>query len=144
MPQLGVPVHVSRIRRLACGGRECGKVNTPLAFGTSVAGDQRILTVEGELDMSVSAVFERALLKAVAATAPGSELLVDLRGVRFFDVNALRAFLSGADAASAAHVPLRLAASPHVDRVFEVLGIDVARPECPLASVDAGNGYHDR
>lgn len=109
------------------------KLNS-VAFGTSVTGDQRTLTVEGELDMAVSTVFEQMLLDAVAATRPGVELAVDLSGVRFFDVRALRALLHAARASEAARVPFRLAASPTVGRVFDLLGIDTA----PMPAGSAG------
>lgn len=101
---------------------------TPLEFGTSVLGERRILAVKGELDMSTSPIFEQALLGAVAA--PGGEVVLELSGVRFIDVTALRTLLRAADAAQAAHVPLRLAASPAIDRVFELLGIETA-PAAP-------------
>lgn len=124
LPQLGVPVHVVRNQRATCGERERGKLTTPLEFGTSVTDGQRILTVTGELDMSVSARFEQALLEAVAATRPGGALVVDLSGVQFIDVSSLRAFLRAAHSAQVGHIHFRLATSPVVDRVFDVFAID--------------------
>lgn len=76
--------------------------------------------------MAVSARFERALLDAVATTRPGGEVVVDLSDVHFIDVASLRAFLRAARVAQTAHVHFRLAASPVVDRAFDVLGIDTA------------------
>lgn len=88
--------------------------------------------------MAVSTVFEQTLLEAVAATRPGVALAVDLSEVRFFDVRALRALLHAARVAEAARVPFRLAASPMVGRVFELLGIDTA--PVPASSVEASSG----
>jgi anti-anti-sigma factor len=102
-------------------------MHTSLHFGTTVAGDRRILAISGELDMAVSELFEQELLAAVAATRPGGELVIDLSGVQFFDIKSLRVLLTAARAARAARVPLRLAASSAVDRVFEALGFDAAR-----------------
>jgi anti-anti-sigma regulatory factor len=51
-------------------------MNTPLEFGTLATGEQRILTVKGELDMAVCAPFEHALLDAIATTRPVGELVV--------------------------------------------------------------------
>lgn len=110
-------------------------MTTPFAFGASVTGDQRTLTVTGELDMAVSRRFEQVLVATVAATPPGGELTVDLSEVRFFDVTALRALLRAADATQAARVPLRLATSPVVDRVFNLLGIETAPVQaCPTST----------
>ena len=102
--------------------------------------ERRVLTVEGELDLATSPSFERTLLAAVAATEPGGELVVDLGGVQFFDVSALRALLRAADAAQTARIPLRLTASPAVNRVFDVLKIDTppatdGSPRTPPAPV---------
>jgi anti-anti-sigma factor len=66
-----------------------------------MVGDERVVTVTGELDLTNCSTFEKALLTAVAATRRGCELVVDLSGVRFFDVSALRALLAAADAAQA-------------------------------------------
>ncbi|HZU58440.1 MAG TPA: STAS domain-containing protein [Actinocrinis sp.] len=115
-------------------------MNSGLVIGTSAAGDQRTLTVKGELDMAVSTVFEQTLLEAVAATQPGAELAVDLSEVRFFDVKALRALLHAARAAEAAGVPFCLAASPTVARVFELLGIDTAPVPTDSTSAPSGQG----
>lgn len=90
--------------------------------------------------MAVSTVFEQTLLEAVAATRPGVALAVDLSEVRFFDVRALRALLHAARVAEAARVPFRLAASPMVGRVFELLGIDTA--PVPASSVQASSGLY--
>lgn len=101
-------------------------MNTPpFGVGTSVVGEQRILTITGELDLAVCAPFEQALLAALAATRPGGELLVNLSDVPFFDVTAMRVLLRAARAAQAVRVPLDLIASPAVDRVFELVGIDL-------------------
>ncbi len=113
-------------------------MDSPASFGTSMVGDERVVTVTGELDLTNCSTFEKALLTAVAATRRGCELVVDLSGVRFFDVSALRALLAAADAAQAARVRLRLTASPVVGRVIDVLGADLSRADRGLIRTPDG------
>lgn len=58
---------------------------------TGTVGEHRLLTVEGELDISTIAALQEAIAEAAGPTG----LIVDLSGVSFLDSSALRVLFSG-------------------------------------------------
>jgi anti-anti-sigma factor len=106
-------------------------VNT-CEISSSVEAGRGVLTVVGEVDLSVSERFAAA----IEALAPDTDLVVDLAEVDFLDSAGLRCLLQGAKSASAAGVRLAVVPSPAVSRVLEMACVvpDV------LGVRDAGNG----
>jgi anti-anti-sigma factor len=83
---------------------------------TAAVSDERVLvTVTGEVDMSTADGMFRAAVKDGAGT-----VLLDLRGVTFFDSAAIHALLQLAEHYGAG---LRVLASPPVRRVLEISGL---------------------
>ena len=94
-------------------------VNT-CEISSSVEAGRRVLTVVGEVDLSVSERFDAEIDAAIEALAPGAELVLGLAGVDFLDSAGLRCLLRGARSASAADVRLTVVPSPAVSRVLEM------------------------
>ena len=105
-------------------------------ISSSVEAGRGVLTVVGEVDLSVSERFAAAIAAAIEALAPDTDLVVDLAEVDFLDSAGLRCLLQGAKSASAAGVRLTVVPSPAVSRVLEMACVvpDV------LGVRDAGNG----
>lgn len=82
------------------------------------------LALAGDLDMDARDGISEALLAAVGQ-ARGSRIVVDLRGVRFIDSEAISAILEGYVAAERAGIEFRLSgATGIVRRVFDVIGLE--------------------
>ncbi|WP_433830713.1 STAS domain-containing protein [Actinoplanes sp. CA-015351] len=93
------------------------------------------LLFSGDLDMGSRADIQEALRAAVTdarvlepassgGAGEGSRIVIDLRGVRFIDSEAIAAILDGYVAAEAVGVDFRLAgALGIVRRVFDVIGL---------------------
>lgn len=123
-PQVGVPAHVGVYSGWHVPDGSVAHMDMYLEIASSV-GARQVLTVRGELDMDVSALFEQALLNAVVVDH-GGEVVVDLSGVSFFDASALRAVLRAAQVADISNVPFCFVTSRAVNRILEVLGVEVA------------------
>ncbi|MEU4564127.1 STAS domain-containing protein [Actinoplanes sp. NPDC023936] len=81
------------------------------------------VALTGDLDIGARDEIREALL-AAAGDADGSRLVVDLRGVRFIDSEAVSAILEGYLAAEEAGIGFRLAGAVGiVRRVFDVIGL---------------------
>ncbi|BAL87552.1 hypothetical protein AMIS_23320 [Actinoplanes missouriensis 431] len=83
------------------------------------------VALTGDLDIGARDEIRESLLAAVEDAAPDeARLVVDLRGVRFIDSEAVSAILEGYLAAEAAGIGFRLAgALGIVRRVFDVIGL---------------------
>lgn len=95
----------------------------PFHLDASTAGGWQVLAASGEIDLSVSRIFERALLAALAATPRGGVMAVDMTMVEFFDSSATRALAHAARAAEATNATLHVSASPVVWRILDITGI---------------------
>ena len=84
---------------------------------------EHVLTLAGELDLYSAPQLEHAIASALDAGAP--TVILDLRGVTFFDSNALAVITAGAKRARAASGDLVLVTDRHdVLRVIEITGLD--------------------
>jgi len=95
------------------------KVNA-CEISSSVEAGRGVLTVVGEVDLSVSERLDSAIDAALEACATDAELVLDLGGVEFLDSAGLRSLLRGAKAASAVDVRYAVVPSPAVTRVLEM------------------------
>ena len=110
------------------------KVNA-CEISSSVEAGRGVLTVVGEVDLSVSERLDAAIDAALEACATDAELVLDLGGVEFLDSAGLRSLLRGAKAAAAVDVRFAVLPSPAVTRVLEMACV---APEV-LGVRDAGN-----
>jgi anti-anti-sigma factor len=92
---------------------------------TERAGDDTVMRLDGELDMSGTFVLEPQLDRITADDIDG-DLLIDLRGVTFIDSSGLAALVGAHERLLDRGVPTRFVrGSDEVQRVFEVSGLDV-------------------
>ena len=97
-----------------------------LSIAHTVDGPRHRLALDGVLDLSTAAVFERTLGQA---TSHGGELIVDLEGVSFIDSSGLRALLGCAERCEAAGCVLAFARpSEPAKRLFELSGVTARLP----------------
>jgi anti-anti-sigma factor len=88
-----------------------------------VAGDAEIIELDGEFDASNSAQLERQLSTAVAAEP--TAVLVDLRGVRFLYLAALKTLVRGSTPAKDHDIGFALIRpNPRIWRVFVLTGLN--------------------
>jgi anti-anti-sigma factor len=91
---------------------------------TEQAGDDTVMRLDGELDMSGTFVLEPQLDRLDAESVPG-DVLFDLRGVTFIDSTGLAALIGAHERLRDAGVNTRFVrGSDDVHRVFEVSGFD--------------------
>jgi anti-anti-sigma factor len=87
-------------------------------------GDDTIMRLDGELDMSGTFVLEPQLDKLAAETMEG-DVLFDLRGVEFIDSTGLAALVGANERLRDAGVRTRFVrGSDDVQRVFQIAGFD--------------------
>ncbi len=84
-----------------------------------VQGDQPVLKVSGEIDLSTADQLRAALQEAVAADP---KVIIDMAGVTFFDAAGLRVVLQVAASRNGAG-PLVLVNAPRVSQVLELVGL---------------------
>lgn len=101
-----------------------------LLFHATVRHDGGVSVVEGsgELDISTAPLLADAL--EVALQSPPSVLLVDLKRTTFFAGIGAELLLEALSRCKEAGTPVRIAASPAVQRVLDVVGFpsDALRP----------------
>ena len=91
---------------------------------TERAGDDTVMRLDGELDMSGTFVLEPQLDRIAADDIDGG-LLIDLRGVTFIDSSGLAALVGAHERLRDRGVPTRFVrGSDDVQRVFELAGFD--------------------
>ena len=91
---------------------------------TEREGDDTVVRLDGELDMSGTFVLEPKL-DALAAESVDGDVLFDLRGVTFIDSTGLAALVGAHERLREAGVPTRFVrGSDDVQRVFAVAGFD--------------------
>jgi anti-anti-sigma factor len=87
-------------------------------------GDDTVMRLDGELDMSGTFVLEPKLDELAAENVDG-DVLFDLRGVTFIDSTGLAALVGAHERLQGAGVPTRFVrGSDDVQRVFAVAGFD--------------------
>ena len=69
------------------------------SFGSFLAGEPVVVTVNGEVDLATSSELEACVLRAALEGAPSSVVL-DLAGLTFIDSSGLRTLVSSSRAAS--------------------------------------------
>jgi anti-anti-sigma factor len=91
---------------------------------TERAGDDTVMRLDGELDMSGTFVLEPKLDELAAESVDG-DVLFDLRGVTFIDSTGLAALVGAHERLRDAGVPTRFVrGSDDVQRIFAVSGFD--------------------
>src|SRR4051812_25662914 len=91
---------------------------------TARAGENTVMRLDGELDMSGTFVLEPKLDELAADSVDG-DVLFDLRGVTFIDSTGLAALVGAHERLRDAGVPTRFVrGSDDVQKVFEVSGFD--------------------
>ena len=86
-------------------------------------GDVIVVRASGEVDMTVSATFERSLLEA-AAMSRGRRVVVDLGGLDFLDSSGVHALVKGYHATNAVGGTLTVrGATGGVARVLYITGV---------------------
>jgi anti-anti-sigma factor len=91
---------------------------------TEKAGEDTVMRLDGELDMSGTFVLEPKLDELAAENVDG-DVLFDLRGVTFIDSTGLAALVGAHERLRDAGVPTRFVrGSDDVQRVFSVAGFD--------------------
>src|SRR4051812_10790493 len=92
---------------------------------TARAGDDTVMRLDGQLDMSGTFVLEPQLDRIAAEDIDG-DLLIDLRGVTFIDSSGLAALVGAHERLRDRGVATRFVRGPdEVQRVFELSGFDV-------------------
>ncbi len=96
-------------------------------IGETAHGDAVDLALSGDLDMSATFALE-PVLDRVLADDP-RELVLDLSGVGFVDSSGLGLLIATHERASRADVDMAISgASPEIQRVFHVAGMDGVLP----------------
>jgi anti-anti-sigma factor len=91
---------------------------------TEQDGDDTVVRLDGELDMSGTFVLEPQLDRLDADALPG-DVLFDLRGVTFIDSTGLAALIGAHERLRDSGVATRFVRGPdQVQRVFAVAGFD--------------------
>jgi anti-anti-sigma factor len=91
---------------------------------TEKAGEDTVMRLDGELDMSGTFLLEPKLDELAAENVDG-DVLFDLRGVTFIDSTGLAALVGAHERLRDAGVPTRFVrGSDDVQRVFSVAGFD--------------------
>jgi anti-sigma B factor antagonist len=103
------------------------------AFGVAEEagpGGERIVRVNGELDIATAGDLERAVLRP---REPGEEVVLDLAGLRFMDSTGLRVLLRARSEAKAGRWDLYVRNVPaNIQRLFSISGVeDTIPPEPP-------------
>ncbi len=93
-------------------------VTLPLAVERS--GPETVVTVRGELDLSVAPELERVLTDR----SPDGGLVVDLRGLSFIDASGLGVLLRAATRARSDGTPLQLIPGARVWRLLELCALE--------------------
>lgn len=94
-----------------------------LSVATEHAGDQVLLSVSGELDMSSAPRLGSAVAKATALD-PLRRVVLDLSGTEFIDSSGLRAMLSAREQFESLGCEFTLRApSPAVTRLLEITAL---------------------
>jgi anti-sigma B factor antagonist len=97
----------------------------PFKASTERAGENTVMRLDGELDMSGTFVLEPQLDRIAAEEVDG-DLLIDLRGVTFIDSSGLAALVGAHERLRDRGVPTRFVRGrDEVQRIFEVAGYDV-------------------
>ncbi|HEX4786995.1 MAG TPA: STAS domain-containing protein [Actinospica sp.] len=123
---------------------KCGEMAFPFHLESATVDGQQVVTVTGEIDMSVADEFEQALVAAVAAMPPGGLVAVDLEKVGFFGSSATRALVRGAEVAQDADVGMHVTASRIVRAVLEIVGVGPAsHPAISLGEAQEAAGTRD-
>ncbi|GAB2531826.1 hypothetical protein GCM10027167_40840 [Nocardia heshunensis] len=89
-------------------------------------GDDVVVQVAGEIDLSTADQFDTALRAATEITEPGARLIVDLEKVEFLGAAGLNGLLRACERCTARDVGLvSVAAHPMVTKPVQVLGMAV-------------------
>lgn len=97
--------------------------NSQLRLTTATVQGVHVLTVSGEVDISVKAEFRGALEKAVAGAS--SPLVIDLSGVRYFAASAFSALIAAQKEMTARSDRLYVVVTrPIVRGLFSLLNLD--------------------
>jgi anti-sigma B factor antagonist len=93
-------------------------------------GGERVIFVQGELDIATAGDLERAVLRP---RQPGEQVVLDLGGLRFMDSTGLRVLLRARTEAKAGRWDLYVRNVPaNVRRLFSISGVeDTIPPEPP-------------
>ena len=96
-------------------------------IGESAHGDAVDLALSGDLDMSATFALEPVLDRVLAADP--RELVLDLAGVGFVDSSGLGLLIATHERATREHVDMAISgASPEIQRVFQIAGMDGVLP----------------
>lgn len=103
-----------------------------VAFGVAEEegpGGERIVRVNGELDIATAGDLERALLRP---RDPGERVVLDLAGLRFMDSTGLRVLVRAREEAKSGRWELFVRNVPaNVERLFSLSGVQDVVPQQP-------------
>ncbi|MEC3913128.1 STAS domain-containing protein [Nocardia sp. CDC160] len=124
--------------------RVLGCIESPLRVSWDVLGDDVVVRVAGEIDLSTAGVFETALRKGIEAAEPGTRLIVDLNEVEFLGVAGLHKLRRAREECIGSEVVLMVVASgDEVVQPVRVLGMESLLelraqfpPDCALIGSD--------
>ena len=89
----------------------------------TLEGGDRVLTLEGELDMFITPKLRERLHEL--AEEEGTHLVVDLSEARFIDTTVLEAFVNAQDELNTHRGGMAIVADkPYTKRTFELTGLD--------------------
>jgi len=105
-------------------------------IGVAVEGGVRVISVRGEVDLSTSPDFRKALLDAIASA--GTPVAVDLRAVKYMDSSGVATLIEGLQASRKRKVRFSLLApSKQVRNVLALTRLDavfdIREPAAPPA-----------
>ena len=84
------------------------------------------VVAEGEIDLDAAPQLRSAL--AIAETAPGRSVVLDLSQVTFIDSSGIRVLVEAAQRADSNGHRLSIVSGPSVDRVIEITGLQGRLP----------------
>ena len=95
----------------------------------TLEGGDRVLTLEGELDMYITPRLRTRLHEL--AEEEGTHLVVDLSDARFIDTTVLEAFVTAQDELASHHGGMAIVADkPYTKRTFELTGLEERLQVC--------------
>ena len=101
-------------------------VSTPIGrlFRSSHGRAVHSIALSGEWYLATTPAMRQSVAVSLRAVHPGSELLLDLRGVSFCGSAGARAIVELVEQARSRHIVLRLAGVQlNVQRIFDLLGL---------------------
>ncbi|WP_162958330.1 STAS domain-containing protein [Nocardia yunnanensis] len=105
--------------------RVLGCLESSLRVSWDARGDDVVVRVAGEIDLSTAGVLDSALRRAMTAAVPGTRLIVDLNEVEFLGVTGLRKLRTACEECRRCEVVLMVvAANEEVTHPVHALGME--------------------